>query len=522
MSDATPSDKPVEQPAMTPQEKMMQMLAPVAQQLQSLDKDAPGYNEAVLQIANNLKSHIMAGARNSNKMRQQAWVSAGMPDVLELPANPMSPKTYFISNPKDLIKFFKEIEDDLKDNENDNNPEVYTIGRGQKFVRSLLGQDALPLMDSGAKHRMVRKIQGNFFRQENIASMANRSMKPSIDMAVERIAELANSEQEFDLVPEVKGTTLRSIFGFTISDPNFPIEESELDAMPQAFSDLELWLVFSNLPLIGEYFKEPLKAIFDESINKALGFIYRMIDYTRENKKPGTPEDYVSLLVDLDNEGTFDSPVLNIEDKREFMKDQILSMYLAGHGTTAQGETATMYYLAKYPEVQERVYNEIYEAFGDGEINPEELHKKCPYLMNVIGESLRLMLPTVNQERVPSREFITEDGTVIPAVGTIKANLHGVHTSAQYYENPLDFNPERFEQEGNSMAILTREGKYMPFGAGPHMCIGRGFALVEIALATAEFVRNFKFNLREEFEPVVEAHGGLNQIKELPVRAASR
>ena len=166
--------------------------------------------------------------------------------------------------------------------------------------------------------------------------------------------------------------------------------------------------------------------------------------------------------------------------------DEIKILFIAGHETTANAMTFTLHLLGNHPEIQQKILGELIEIESQTDDIIEQL-QKLTYTNAVINESMRLYPPAW----ITDRENIEDDfllGHNIKKGTLIGVSFYELHRNPKYWENPEEFNPERFlgEQKKNSMQY------FYPFGAGPRMCIGLGFAMYEMSLTLSYIVKKYK------------------------------
>ncbi|MFC7357952.1 cytochrome P450 [Jejudonia soesokkakensis] len=174
--------------------------------------------------------------------------------------------------------------------------------------------------------------------------------------------------------------------------------------------------------------------------------------------------------------------------------DEILILFTAGHETTSNALTFTAELLARHPEIQDKVFQEVFEAQPIKEDLMSFL-KVCPYTKQVIEESMRLYPPAyfidrVNHEADSFNEMEIEKGA------TLLFSLHEIHRDPRFWNEPDTFDPGRFAASNG----LKYSEYYYPFGAGPRMCIGNNFAMYEMVLAIASLI--FKFKIEEKKSPI--------------------
>ncbi|WP_264526331.1 cytochrome P450 [Flavobacterium sp. N502536] len=180
--------------------------------------------------------------------------------------------------------------------------------------------------------------------------------------------------------------------------------------------------------------------------------------------------------------------------------DEIKVLFIAGHETTANALTFTLYLLGRNPEVQQKVLDEILEIESQTANVVEQL-QQMTYLNAVLNESMRLYPPAW----ITDRQNVEDDtiGQYHLKKGTlIGVSFYELHRNPKYWNAPEEFIPERFlgEQKKHSMQY------FYPFGAGPRMCIGAGFAIYEMCLTVAHIVK--KYELKSEtaaigFNPLI-------------------
>ncbi|KQB38241.1 cytochrome P450 [Flavobacterium aquidurense] len=180
--------------------------------------------------------------------------------------------------------------------------------------------------------------------------------------------------------------------------------------------------------------------------------------------------------------------------------DEIKVLFIAGHETTANALTFTLHLLGRNPDVQQRVLDEILEIESQTENIVEQL-QKMTYTNAVLNESMRLYPPAW----ITDRQNVTDDilaGFHIKKETLIGVSFYELHRNPKYWQNPDEFIPERFlgEQKKQSMQY------FYPFGAGPRMCIGAGFAIYEMCLTIAQIVKKYEIKSSTDtvqFNPLI-------------------
>jgi cytochrome P450 len=175
---------------------------------------------------------------------------------------------------------------------------------------------------------------------------------------------------------------------------------------------------------------------------------------------------------------------------RKELLDQLGVMFLAGHETTASALIWAFMMLAQQPEVMQRLRAEVEQIAGDGPIELEQV-RKMTFVRNVFKETLRLYPPITFIPRVAAeaaqigRHRVKRGAMLMIAPWTI-------HRHQRYWQRPNVFDPDRFSAEREHELI---PGAYLPFGLGPRVCVGAGFAQLEASLILARLCRRYDFKL---------------------------
>jgi cytochrome P450 len=183
------------------------------------------------------------------------------------------------------------------------------------------------------------------------------------------------------------------------------------------------------------------------------------------------------------------------EDTGEGMNDQQLFeecaiLFVAGHETSANALAWTWYLLAQHPDVVQKAREELATVLGDRQPTFEEL-PKLEYLSQIIEESMRVYPPAWITDRIAAEDD-EWNGIKIAKGVVVVTYFYGAHHSPNYWQNPEQFDPERFSKENKKQHIPFA---YSPFGGGPRLCIGNNFAIMEMQLVLATMLRAYNFEL---------------------------
>lgn len=221
--------------------------------------------------------------------------------------------------------------------------------------------------------------------------------------------------------------------------------------------------------------------------NRELEFIdslvYGIISERQAEGNSNHHNDLLALLMSaMDEDGT--------QMTRQQLHDETMTLFLAGHETTAQMLTWTWYALSQHPAVEARLEEELTSVLGTRAIEAADV-PRLPYLQAVMNESLRLYPPAY----IMAREVMEPceiGGYTLEPTSTIIFSQWVMQRDPRFYDDPEVFRPERWL---DGLADRLPAGAYFPFGDGPRRCIGQGFALLEAAVVIATLARRFRFRL---------------------------
>ena len=160
------------------------------------------------------------------------------------------------------------------------------------------------------------------------------------------------------------------------------------------------------------------------------------------------------------------------------VRDELMTIFFAGHETSAAALTWALYLLATHPDVADAVRAEIADVVGDRRVEMADL-PRLPLLGQVVAETLRLYPPAWVFDRSPVHDIVV-GGFAIPRGANVLLSPWVVHRDPAHWDAPDEFRPQRFAH-----GWIPPRGAYLPFGDGPRMCVGNRFAEVEILLVLA-------------------------------------
>jgi cytochrome P450 len=221
--------------------------------------------------------------------------------------------------------------------------------------------------------------------------------------------------------------------------------------------------------------------------NRDLAFmdslVYRMIDERKSEKGSNRREDLLSLLM-----GAMDEDGSHMTQKQ--LHDEAMTLFIAGHETTAQMLAWTWYALSENPQAEARLHEELDGVLGGGPPEAADFGR-LPYLQAVMSEILRLYPPAYITAREAIEPCQIGGYEFLPGT-TILFSQWVMHRDPRYFDDPDTFRPERWIE---GLANRLPAGAYYPFGDGPRRCIGQGFALLEAAIVIGTLAQRFRFRL---------------------------
>ena len=211
--------------------------------------------------------------------------------------------------------------------------------------------------------------------------------------------------------------------------------------------------------------------------------VYRIISERQAQGNSVHHTDLLALLMSaMDEDGSQMTP--------RQLRDETMTLFLAGHETTALTLSWTWYLLSENPAAEARLHQELSGVLGGRAPELADL-ERLPYLQAVVNEVLRLYPPAY----LLARTSITPSnfgGYDFPVGSTILVSQYVMHRDERFYDDPDAFRPQRWL---DGLAARLPAGAYFPFGDGPRRCIGQSFALLESALVIATIAQKFQFRL---------------------------
>lgn len=326
----------------------------------------------------------------------------------------------------------------------------------------------------GEKHRRQRKLMAPSFQPRNITSYADDMV-----MYSEQIQQLWQDGEEIDVSRKMTDLTM-SIIGKALFNADIFSETDELG-----------WAMSTLLAHVGDalahLFTIPLNwpTPRHQRVHKAIAILERRIGKMIEERRASQEErnDFLSILLNARNEdGT------GMDDEQ--LRAETLTLFGAGHETTATTMAWAWYLLGTNPAVYKKVQDEVDSVLQGRSPTYKDL-AKLPYSLQVVKEALRLYPPAYAIARRALHD-VDIDGYRFHKEGIVAVAPYTIHRRSDYFPDPDRFNPDRFTSENEKK--LPRYA-YMPFGAGPRICIGNYFAMMEAHLILTTLAQRVIFEL---------------------------
>ncbi len=349
-------------------------------------------------------------------------------------------------------------------------------GRTVQRMKYLLGEGLIT--SEGEHYRRQRRLAQPAFHKQRIASYGEAMVKYS-----ERAASRYRDGQMLDVAQEMMSIAL-AIVGKTLFDTD--LEEEDAGKVSQGLTNVMESFELLMLPLFNVIEKLPLPAVrrLRRARSRMDEIIYQLIAERRESR--ADHGDLLSmLLLALDEEGDGGGMT------NEQLRDEVMTIYLAGHETTANALAWTWYLLSQHPEVEAELHREIDAVLEGGRLPTTADLARLRYTEMVVAEAMRLYPPAWLIGRRAIREYAISD-YVVPVGSLVFSCPYVMHRHERYYPDPLRFDPLRWTPE----AKATRpQFSYFPFGGGPRRCIGESFAWMEAVLVVATLARHWRMRL---------------------------
>ncbi|MBU7585444.1 MAG: cytochrome P450 [Nostoc sp. TH1S01] len=382
------------------------------------------------------------------------------------------------------------IEEVLK-NRND-----FIKSRGLRSLKTLLGEGLLTA--EGESWFWQRRLAQPVFHQKRI----NGYSQIMVEYA-NRMLQTWRDGEIYDIHAEMMRLTLEIVMKCIFSAE---VDAGEAKVVAHALDVAMNWFESKRKQnfLVWEWFPRPENINYRHAIAQMNEAIYKLIQERRNSQEK--THDLLTMLMEAKDEQTGQQ----MDDK--LLRDEVATLMLAGHETTANTLSWTWMLLAQNPEVREKLQSELDQVL-QGKLPTLEDLGKLVYTQQVIKESMRLYPPVSLMGREAAVDTQIGDYE-IPQGTSIMISQWVMHRHPKYFENPEAFQPERWTEE---LEKQLPKGVYIPFGDGPRICIGKGFAQMEAALLLATIAQSFQIDLVPGYPIVPQPSITLRPENELKV-----
>lgn len=381
------------------------------------------------------------------------------------------------------------------------------LSKGPELKRSLgpaLGQGMLTA--DGAHWRWQRQSAAPIFRHERLLAFLPSMLQGAAETR-DRWLALGDGDQ-IDIGHEMMRTTFDIIVETMLSGrANIDVVKTE-----QAITDYLAstgWVFALSLLNLPRWMPYPGKAR-----TRAAGrYLRSTVNHIAASRRtnPGKSGDLIDLLL-----STAD-PETGRTMTDDEITDNLLTFIAAGHETTALGLAWTFDLLSRHPDCAARAVAEIERVTGGGPLLPEHIGQ-LTYVRQVFQEGMRLYPPVPIIARIAARPF-TLANRQVPAGSMVYVPIYALHRHTALWERPEAFDPDRFAPD---VAKQRHRYAYMPFGAGPRICIGSGFAMMEGVAILATLLRAVRLESVADAPPKPRMRLTLRPDKKLWMRVEPR
>jgi cytochrome P450 len=368
--------------------------------------------------------------------------------------------------------------------QNDNFIKERTVQR----TKMLLGEGMIT--SGGAQHRAQRQVAQPAFHRQRIPEYARIIVQEAT-----RLRDRWRPGEERDIAIDMMHLTLNVVAQTLFATDLRGEAGDEVDELADAINRIMgLYNFLVMLPAAEwlVYMRPPGLAAFVRARKRIDAVVYRMIAAHRQRSSNG------SSLLDLMLAASSDHDAAS----EQSLRDQVITIFLAGYETVANALSWTWYLLSQNPDCEHRFHEEIDREL-QGRLPTYDDVPRLRYVEMVLAESMRLYPPAWAMGRYARSDFHLGD-FFLPAKTTVLMSQFITHRDPRFFPDPLRFDPERFTPEARSRRTKLT---YFPFGAGARQCIGESLAWMEGVLLLATLAQKWKLRLvsghRVEPEPLI-------------------
>ncbi|KAF0487203.1 cytochrome P450 [Gigaspora margarita] len=364
----------------------------------------------------------------------------------------------------------------------------------KNVVKGVLGESII--LAEGDPHKRQRKMMNPSFAFANIKEMFPIFIQAGHKLKDIWMKQIGNKKEERITITALISKVTLDVIGLVGFNYEFNSTTSE-SKLIQAYSSIIdsnppiLFLAFLDLfPFIGNI-PNPYRNQFIESVKIVKNTSERLVAEQKNNPVQG--KDLLSLLVKANENLPIDEQLTHDE-----LIGQVMTFLVAGHETTSTALSWALYFLAKNPDIQDRLRKELLDVLTDCNHFPTyEEFEHLKFLECVLKETLRITPPVAVLRRYNLKDEIM-NGYVIPKKTPLVIPIYAIHRDPLVWGDDAEyFNPSRWLDP--EIKSKVSNNNFLPFGAGTTNCIGMKMAQLEFKSILSVIIRNFEFNLVEGF-----------------------
>jgi len=412
----------------------------------------------------------------SDRLRLMSSAAEGYGDAVKVS---IGPKTLYLFNHPELAKHV------LSDNAAN-----YHKGIGLVQAKRALG-DGL-LTSEGDLWRKQRKTIAPTFHRKQVAEQASVVVEEATRLIDGLRASIGNGP--VNLSDELTGFTL-GVLGRTLLDADL----GAFDSIGHSFEAVQDQAMFEmvTLSMVPRWLPLPKQRRFRKA-RRHLENVVRALVEERDARSDAGGEDVLSTLIVSTREEA------DPEVGRVRLRDELVTLLLAGHETTASTLSWTLHLAGQHPQVQAKLREEARAVLGDRAPTFADLHQ-LSYTTQVVQEAMRLYPPVWILPRLSLAED-TVGGWRVPANSDVVVCPYTMHRNPEFWDDPDRFDPDRFDPDRfhpDNTANRSRYA-YLPFGAGPRFCVGNSLGMLEAVFVVAMISRELSLFTRPGYQVVPE------------------
>ncbi|MEX2275910.1 MAG: cytochrome P450 [Actinomycetota bacterium] len=369
------------------------------------------------------------------------------------------------------------------------------------LLRLVLG-DGL-LTSEGDLHRRQRRMIQPAFRRDRVAGYGQ-----DIVTLAGRRADAWSSGEPVDVHAEMTDLSLavvaRSLFGVDVPASTAGDVAASIATLLRAMRILSFpgGDVFGRLPIDANHRRRRAQERLDHAVD---------VIVAQKRRAGAEGDDLLSVLLRTED----DDDHAHMSDEQ--VRDEVMTLFLAGHETTANALTFTWHLLGSHPTVEEALHAELAQVLGDTDPTPADVGR-LPLTDAIVRESLRLYPPSWAMAR-RTRVDMELAGNTVAAKDTIVVSQWLLHRDPRWWDAPALFRPLRWTEQP---ASERPRGAYFPFGAGPRICVGEPLARAELVLALATIARRVRLRPIDQGPLPLQALVTLRPRGPVPMRPEPR